>query len=85
MATETQPQTDAQAEIPGTWIEGEFYPYFLSAEETQAEFDALTQKHFGVSGEEFIRRLDAGEYDDIYDDPDHPYVVSLALFADVVR
>ncbi len=85
MAIETKPQTDEETGIPGSWIEGEFFPYFLSPEETQAEFDTLTQKHFGVSGEEFIRRLGAGEYDDMYNDPDHPHVVSLALFADVIR
>lgn len=85
MAIEAKPQTDAQAEIPGTWIDGEFYPYFLSPEETQAEFDAMAQEYFGIDGEEFIRRLDAGEYDDIYDDPAHPELMNLSLFANVFR
>jgi hypothetical protein len=33
----------------------------------------------GMSGEEFLRRYDAGEFDDIFDDPDHPEILHLAM------
>jgi hypothetical protein len=32
-----------------------------------------------MSGEEFLRRYDAGEFDDILDDSDHPDLMYLAM------
>lgn len=87
MATETTQQTqpDAEAEIPGTWIEGEYFPYFLSPEQTRAEFEELAQEYFGISGAEFVRRLDAGEYDEVYDDPAYLEVMRLESYARLFR
>jgi hypothetical protein len=65
MAT-TGPPTDA---LPGE----------LDPEEAQAIFDALARELLGISGAEFLRRWDAGAYDAIADDPDHPEVMRLAL------
>ena len=33
----------------------------------------------GMSGEEFIRRWDAGEYDEIADSAGHRHIMSLAM------
>lgn len=58
----------------------------LTEEEWYAHFDGLARKHLGISGEEFLRRLDDGEYADIVDDPfDHPWVGRLAQWSNSVR
>ena len=44
---------------------------FATPEESRAHFDAMARELLGISGTEFLRRLDAGEYDYIIDDPDH--------------
>jgi hypothetical protein len=36
----------------------------LTEEEAVATFDALAQREMGISGEEFLRRWDAGEWVD---------------------
>ena len=41
----------------------------LTAEEARAYFDAQARRLVGMSGEEFLRRLDAGEFDDLVDQP----------------
>ena len=52
---------------------------FLSREEGRAFFDEQARKLLGISGEEFLRRWDAGEYDDIFDEPDHPEIMDLHM------
>ena len=47
-----------------------------SPEEGRALFDAAARRHLGVSGEEFLAKWDAGDYDD---DPDNPDVVRVAM------
>jgi hypothetical protein len=57
---------------------------WLSHDEARTFFDEQAQALVGLSGEEFLRRWDAGEYDAIADDPEHPEVMRLAaliLFA----
>ena len=51
----------------------------LTRAEARAIFDAQARKLLGISGEEFLRRWDAGEYDAIADDRDHPEIMRLAL------
>ena len=46
--------------------------YEITPEEEREQFEALVRKWMGISGEEFLRRLDAGEYDEIYDKTSHP-------------
>lgn len=41
----------------------------LTVEEARAYFDAQARRLVGMSGEEFLRRLDAGEFDDLIDEP----------------
>jgi hypothetical protein len=51
----------------------------LTPEEAWARFDGLARQHLGMSGEEFLRRLDAGEFEEIVDDPaEHPWIGYLA-------
>lgn len=58
----------------------------LTAEESWADFDGFARKHLGISGEEFLARLDAGEYDDVIDDPaDHSAIVYLGALSRGVR
>ncbi len=56
-------------------------PRELSPEEGRAFFDQRARALVGMSGEEFIRRLDAGEFDAILDDPDHDAYMRLALLS----
>jgi hypothetical protein len=51
---------------------------WLTEGEGHKVFDERAQELMGMSGDEFLRRWDAGEYDQIADDPDHPDVMRLA-------
>ncbi|MEA2641431.1 MAG: hypothetical protein QOF51_2825 [Chloroflexota bacterium] len=54
----------------------------VSEEEGRAIFDAEARKLMNVSGEEWVRRYDAGEYDD---DPRHEEIVELSLLLPFFR
>jgi hypothetical protein len=41
--------------------------------------NALVEARLGVSGTEFIRRFDAGEYEQIPDDEAHRDIIELAM------
>jgi hypothetical protein len=58
---------------------------WLSPAEAKALFDAQARKLLGISGEEFLRRWDAGEYDAIEDDPAHPEIMRLVLLSSLAR
>jgi hypothetical protein len=51
---------------------------WLTETEGHKLFEEQTQKLLGIPGSEFLRRWDAGEYDRIADDPDHPEIMRLA-------
>jgi hypothetical protein len=51
----------------------------LSPEEGRAFFDEQARALVGLSGAEFLRRWDAGEFEALADDPDHPEILHLAL------
>lgn len=53
---------------------------WLDPEAAYEEFDALTQELLGISGEEFIRRWDAGEYADVADDQSNEHIIMIAGF-----
>jgi hypothetical protein len=57
----------------------------LSEEEARQEFDELARTLMGMSGEEFLRRWDSGEYREIGDLPGHRHIVLLAGFLPLVR
>lgn len=62
--------------------------YFLTPEEEREQFEARVRELMGIFGEEFLRRLDDGEYDDIYDKGSHPHgrdVVELDMLRPLVR
>jgi hypothetical protein len=44
--------------------------HFLSPEEGRELFDREAQRLFGISGDEFLRRWDSGEYGPIPDTPE---------------
>lgn len=58
---------------------------WLTPEEGRAFFDEHARKLTGMSGEEWLRRYNAGEFDAIHDDPDHPEVVQLELLIPFAR
>ena len=58
---------------------------FLTPDEGRAFFDEQARKLLGISGEEFLRRWDAGEFDAIADDPDHPEIMELHMIEDFGR
>jgi hypothetical protein len=51
---------------------------WLDDEDSRALFDEQARKLAGVSGEEFLHRWDAGDYDAMVDDPSHPEIMRLA-------
>lgn len=58
---------------------------FLDDDEARAYFDAQARELVGMSGEDFLRRLDAGEYANEIDDPRRPelsFLLSLRPFAE---
>jgi hypothetical protein len=54
-----QPDDDEATLPPLVW---------LTPEESRRQFDELARDRVGMSGEEFLRRLDAGEFLDLPDD-----------------
>jgi len=58
---------------------------WLDDDEARAEFDAQIRQWLGLSGDEFLRRWDAGDYRGIEDDVDHPDVMNAASLISPVR
>lgn len=56
-----------------------------TADEAAEDFNRQVRARLGMTGEEFLRDLDAGRWDDVIDDPEHREVLILACIADVVR
>jgi hypothetical protein len=57
----------------------------LEDDEARAYFDATARELLGMSGEEFLRRLDAGEWEEVIDDgehSDHLYLAMMRSFAE---
>lgn len=57
----------------------------LSYAEGRFFFDEKARSLLGISGEEFLRRLDAGEYDDIEEDEVGRKIVRLIMAVPFVR
>ncbi len=55
----------------------------LSPEAEQEYFDEQARKALGISGDEFRRRWQAGQYRDIADDPEHGEILRLAAMLPV--
>jgi len=54
---------------------------FLEEDESREFFDAQAQRLMGMSGDEFLRRYDAGEFEAIIDDPKHRGIMMLAMLS----
>lgn len=52
---------------------------YLNDEEGRVLFDSTARELLGISGDEFLRRLRAGEYDGVPDDPEHWDILYLAM------
>ena len=58
---------------------GEERGYWVATpEEGRAMFDAAARKQMGISGDEFIRRWDAGDYAEIADKEGYRHIMFLA-------
>ena len=57
----------------------------LTPEEGRAYFDACARELTGMSGEEFLRRFDSGEFDDILDEPEYPHLMHLWMLIPFAR
>ena len=53
--------------------------HYATAEEGRALFDAQARQLLNISGEEFLRRWDAGEYQDVADTPGQRHITRLAM------
>ena len=58
---------------------------YVSTEETRRMFDEAARRMAGVSGEEFIRRYDAGEFTNTPDDEEHRDTIELAMLVNIGR
>lgn len=52
---------------------------WLTDDEAHAIFDAQARKTMGMSGEEFLRRYDAGEFNGIQDDWENMGLIRLIM------
>ena len=52
---------------------------WLDDEEARAYFDKEARELLGMSGEELLRRLDSGEWDEVIDDGEHSDHLWLAM------
>lgn len=55
---------------------------YLTDDEARAVFDETARYYMGISGEEFLRRWDAGEWQD---DPDHYPIMAVAFLMPLVQ
>jgi hypothetical protein len=52
---------------------------FVDDEEWRDFFDGQARELVGMSGEEFLRRYNAGEYKDVFDEPEYRNALYLAM------
>ena len=57
----------------------------LTPEEGRAYFDEVCRNRLGISGDEFLRRWDAGEYRDSPDTPESSGIRSVAMLIPLAR
>jgi len=54
---------------------------FLDEEESRRLFDEIAQRYLGISGQEFVRRWERGDYNDDYERPEVIRVAMLRALA----
>jgi hypothetical protein len=57
----------------------------VSDDEARALFDQRARHVVKMSGEEFLRRYDAGEFDDVPDDTEHGALIELIMLVPLGR
>ena len=58
---------------------------FLSPEEGRRQFEAAVRRCLGISGDEFIRRYEAGEYYGVADEDGHRHIGNLIMLIPFAR
>lgn len=58
---------------------------FLDDDESRQFFDRQARRLIGMGGEEFLRRLDAGEFEDVADDRTRHAVMKLKMLSSFGR
>jgi hypothetical protein len=58
---------------------------FLNDDEARRQFDRQARRLMGMSGEEFLRRYEAGELEAVQDERQQRAVMKLAMLTDLVR
>jgi hypothetical protein len=58
---------------------------FLDDAEAREQFDRQARRLLGISGETFLRRYEAGEFEAVQDDRQQRAVMKLAMLSDLVR
>ena len=79
MASVPKPQTE---EIDDPYLPSVVW---LPPEEARRQFDEMARERVGMSGDEFIRRLDAGEFLDLPDDFEHSAYAELTILSSFGR
>jgi hypothetical protein len=85
-STAAKSQTTVTDETPGD--SGEIVDsdsFYFTPEEGRYEFEAAVRKWMGISGEEFIRRFEAGEYWGIADEEGHRHIGDLIMMIPLAR
>ncbi len=59
--------------------------YVLTPEEGKRQFDEAARAWLGISGEEFLRRYDAGEYAELVESEDNRRVIDLYFMIPLAR
>ena len=68
------------------WRYSPYRPYYLTPSEGRHMFDFQARKTFGISGDEFLARYDAGAYDELTDmDEIHKFNRMVMLMPSVRR
>lgn len=70
-------QTQAENDASVDGLDEDLKSFLVTPEEGMRMFDEEARRRLGISGEEFLRRWDAGEY--LPEPDDHPGVMGLWL------
>lgn len=81
----SRPKTKEAAGGLQHWLERETTYHTADAAEGRAIFDRQAQKVLGISGAEFLRRWDAGDYRRVADDAEGRKVRRLAMLMPFAR
>lgn len=82
MATRTDRLKERAAHFEPDEIEG---IHFATPEEGRAIFERQAQRTLGISGEEFLRRWDNGEYQPVPDDTEGRKIARMSMMISFAR